>query len=223
MRPGKRINQLLNLGLAHALYFRDGSWYHELKSFPSAYIDAGGYLRFETESDYRTCESIRTSLANDNINIINGISSLVGYRPFSDAELALVAQQAATLVGQEVAPTTEKALRKKRQIDAIIRNQKFVDDIKKLYQNTCQICGTRIQVRPGKYYSEVHHIKPLGPQHNGPDSKDNMICVCPNHHAMLDFFALKLDISLLQANKHTLNEVYLAYHNEQYERYQSLG
>lgn len=78
-------------------------------------------------------------------------------------------------------------------------------------------------MRLGKYYSEVHHIKPLGQQHNGPDSKDNMICVCPNHHTVLDFFALRLDISLLQANKHTLNPVYIAYHNEQYERYHSPG
>jgi 5-methylcytosine-specific restriction protein A len=216
MRPGKRINELLNLGLAHALYFRDGSWYHELKKFPSAYIDAGGYLRFETELDYRTREGIRTSLSNDNINIIDGISSLPGYRPFSDTELALVAQQSATLLGYEAAPTTEKALRKKRQVDAIIRSQRLVDEIKKLYKNTCQLCGARILVRPGKYYSEVHHIQPLGQQHNGPDSKDNMICVCPNHHTMLDFFAIRLDVNTLLENKHQINASYIGYHNQQF-------
>jgi 5-methylcytosine-specific restriction protein A len=215
MRPGVRINQLLNLGLTHALYFKDGHWYHCLKYFPGALIDANGYLRFENESDYRACQGIRTSPFNDNLTIPNGIVSIPGYRPFSDAQLAIIAQQEAALTGLEAAPTTEKALRKKRQIDALVRNQKFVDDIKKLYKNTCQICGAQIQVRPGKYYSEVHHIKPLGQQHNGPDSKDNMICVCPNHHTMLDFFAQ-------QANKHAINEAYTTYHNEQYEHYNSL-
>jgi 5-methylcytosine-specific restriction protein A len=219
MRPGARINQLLNLELAHALYFKDGHWYHRLKYFPGALIDANGYLRFENESDYQACQAIRTSPFNDNLTIPNGIASIPGYRSFSDAELALLVQQDAILTGLEVAPTTEKALRKKRQIDAIVRNQGLVDDIKKLYKNTCQVCGERIQVRPGKHYSEVHHIRPLGQQHDGPDSKNNMLCVCPNHHAMLDFFSIRLTLGELHILKHEVNTSFIAYHNQRYEQF----
>ena len=72
------------------------------------------------------------------------------------------------------------------------RNQKIVKELKELYKNKCQICEQTIEI--GKFkYSEVHHIQPLGGEHNGIDSKNNMLVLCPNHHKMFDLGILAID------------------------------
>ena len=45
----------------------------------------------------------------------------------------------------------------------------------------------------GEYMSEVHHIRPLG-KHDGADIIENMIVVCPNHHAMFDRGAITISL-----------------------------
>jgi 5-methylcytosine-specific restriction protein A len=217
MRQGERINQLLNLEVAQPYYFHAGTWYHRLKKFPAALIDRHGYVRFETEEEYQTTPGVNITSDNQ-VQVRPGISGLPGYQLFSEAERTLIFETQAYPASQYAAPTDEKTLRTKREINAIVRNQKLVQEIKKLYKNTCQLCGERIQVRPGKYYSEVHHIKPLGQKHDGADNKANMLCVCPNHHALLDFFAIPLDLGTLLANKHAIGEQYVAYHNARHQQ-----
>ena len=60
-----------------------------------------------------------------------------------------------------------------------------------MYEHKCQICDIRIET-PGGYYSEGAHIRPLG-KHNGSDSKTNLLCLCPNHHVMLDYGTIYID------------------------------
>lgn len=86
---------------------------------------------------------------------------------------------------------------------------KFLNDYK------CQICGITIALSGDKKYIEAHHIKPLGQPHNGPDTIENLICVCPNHHAMLDYGAMMLvPDTLSQATRHRISNEYIAYHND---------
>lgn len=73
------------------------------------------------------------------------------------------------------------------------RNQKIVKELKALYKNKCQVCGKTIDLGNGIMYSEVHHIQPLGNQHNGVDNKSNMLVLCPNHHKMFDLGILSID------------------------------
>lgn len=61
--------------------------------------------------------------------------------------------------------------------------------VKKLYDNTCQICDTKLVTAAGPY-SEGAHIRPLGIPHNGPDTLDNVLCLCPNCHVLFDGHAL---------------------------------
>jgi len=210
-----RINQLLSLGGAHSLYSKTGTWYNHLRRFPATLIDAQGYIYFATEEAYRSHQEIRIG---EKVNIAVGIAALPGYQAFTIKELAHIAQHIARPLDQMLVPTNEATLRTKRELDVLVRNQQHVDAIKKLYKNTCQVCGLRLQIRSGKYYSEVHHIKPLGQLHNGPDSPDNMLCVCPNHHALLDFFALRLDLRTLKLNRHVIAEACVAYHNQRFEQ-----
>ncbi|WP_019242194.1 MULTISPECIES: HNH endonuclease [Bacillus] len=107
------------------------------------------------------------------------------------------------------------------------RNISLVKKLKKLYANRCQICGEKVQVGIHEYMSEVHHIRPLG-KHKGSDTVDNMIVVCPNHHAMFDRGAITFDsrtmrISHVDPNnrlnmrkislQHTVNQENINYHN----------
>lgn len=108
------------------------------------------------------------------------------------------------------------------------RCHSVVTTLKKLYNNTCQICGQKLEIGNNKFYSEVHHIQPLG-YHNGPDIIENAIVLCPNHHTLFDKGAITIDINkktvihfnknnILNGKKITLNHSidikYINYHNK---------
>jgi 5-methylcytosine-specific restriction protein A len=67
------------------------------------------------------------------------------------------------------------------------RNNKLVRNLKTLYGGRCQITGEQFtfQKRNGEWYSEVHHLIPLG--ENGSDSYANAIVVSPLIHRMLHY------------------------------------
>jgi predicted restriction endonuclease len=76
------------------------------------------------------------------------------------------------------------------------------------------MCGRTIGLPNGKRYAEAHHIKPLGQPHCGPDILENIVCVCPNHHAELDYGVVKLNLSALRkADGHTIDPEFITYHN----------
>jgi hypothetical protein len=96
----------------------------------------------------------------------------------------------------------------------VLRDTVLSRKIKLLHQNKCQICGASIILKSGYSYSEAHHIKPLGSEHNGPDIAANVIVLCPNHHVMCDYGAIELKLSEIRiAGGHTLSEEYIEYHN----------
>jgi HNH endonuclease len=96
----------------------------------------------------------------------------------------------------------------------ILRDTALARLIKELYDHKCQLCRTPLKLHDGKNYAEAHHIKPLGGSDPGPDSKDNIICVCPNCHAQCDMGAIALDAVKLSTEFHRINPTYVAHHNE---------
>jgi hypothetical protein len=74
------------------------------------------------------------------------------------------------------------------------RNPINVRQLRQLYRNECMFCGTQLLVgtSPPEFYAECAHIKPVGKPHNGPDTKDNMLVLCPNHHVQFDFGIITL-------------------------------
>jgi predicted HNH restriction endonuclease len=98
----------------------------------------------------------------------------------------------------------------------IIRDSTLARHIKTLHNWCCQICGTQLQLPDGRFYAEAHHLKPLGHPHDGPDIAENLLVVCPNHHALCDFGAITIDEGrLTQHTEHQLAREYLDYHNQQ--------
>jgi hypothetical protein len=108
-------------------------------------------------------------------------------------------------------------------VSRIVRDTALARKVKATHDFECQICGKSIQLTSGEKYAEAHHIRPLGKPHNGPDVAANILCLCPNHHAELDFGTRKLDAADLRTTEtHVLGLEYLKYHNEEvYGRHES--
>ena len=113
--------------------------------------------------------------------------------------------------------------RKEGTILRIVRDTKIAHDIKKLYDYACQVCGTALITKTGKY-AEGAHIRPLGMPHDGNDNSDNLICLCPNHHVLFDKGAFSIEDNFNLAGnvkgkliinpKHKLNKGNLKYHRK---------
>ena len=102
--------------------------------------------------------------------------------------------------------------RVKSTIYRIIRDTEKARSVKAMHEYHCQICGHRILLPDGSFYAEAHHIKPLG--EDGPDIIGNIICVCPNHHAELDYRAVPLDLAKLRiVPGHSLDPNFVNFHN----------
>ena len=73
--------------------------------------------------------------------------------------------------------------RAERLVETYARNQSLVDELKRIYQGHCQICGSLPFNGLFGNISEGHHIKWLC--RGGDDKLENMILLCPNHHAAI--------------------------------------
>lgn len=76
----------------------------------------------------------------------------------------------------------------------LVRDGAVPAAVKRLYDYACQICGIRLETIAGPY-AEGAHLLPLGGGTDGPDILSNVLCLCPNHHVLLDNGAIYLDAS----------------------------
>jgi putative restriction endonuclease len=114
--------------------------------------------------------------------------------------------------------------RSKTSVCRVIRDTALSVKVKRLYGYTCQVCSTRL-TGPAGPYAEAAHVRPLGRPHNGPDTPDNLVCLCPNHHYLFDIgaFSVREDLSLVGLSgrlfvhkTHPLNVEHLRYHREHF-------
>lgn len=82
--------------------------------------------------------------------------------------------------------------------ERIVRDTPTAKQVKEMYGHRCQVCSKKLKV-PGGLYSESAHLRPLGKPHYGLDVKENILCLCPNHHVLLDYgsFSINDDFSLV--------------------------
>jgi putative restriction endonuclease len=109
-------------------------------------------------------------------------------------------------------------------IQRIVRDTEVGIYVKTIYGYKCQVCGNVLETPVGPY-AESAHIKPLGKPHNGPDTPENVLCLCPNHHVLFDSksFAINDNLSLFGFKgtvyvdpKHKIDLDMLEYHRQQY-------
>lgn len=126
----------------------------------------------------------------------------------------------------EIFPTipsgSDQPARSTAIVSRVIRNTQIGNTAKELYDYRCQVCNIRLET-PSGAYAESCHIKPLGRPHNGSDTLDNVLCLCPNCHALFDMHALTIQDDyyipevgrkLTLRDEHTLEQGYLGYHRE---------
>jgi len=122
----------------------------------------------------------------------------------------------------EETPQYEAAHRQIITMQRVVRDTEQARQIKMLYHHRCQMCGICLQGSAGPY-AEAAHIRPLGKPHHGPDTIDNILCLCPNHHVLFDIggVAIADDFTLLGEDghlfvdpRHAINKEHLHYHHE---------
>jgi putative restriction endonuclease len=116
------------------------------------------------------------------------------------------------------------APRQETTVLRVVRDTHQGRAIKALYDYQCQVCGVRLEGSAGPY-AEAAHIRPLGAPHNGPDTMDNLLCLCPNHHILFDYggFAIADDFELLRLDgrlivkpEHHISLEHIRYHRAHY-------
>ena len=114
-------------------------------------------------------------------------------------------------------------------VDRLLRDPSLALRVKALYQYACQVCSVRIE-SPSGPYAEAAHIRPLGRPDNGPDTASNILCLCPNHHKLLDSGGIIINgdwdvITMLDGhnigqlkryNKHQLTQEYIEWHRRRW-------
>jgi uncharacterized protein DUF3883 len=56
---GRSLAKRWGLRVKHALYRKTGDWYHQLRKFPGALLDADGYVIFESEEAFKACPQLQ--------------------------------------------------------------------------------------------------------------------------------------------------------------------
>ncbi len=114
--------------------------------------------------------------------------------------------------------------RRETTVLRLVRDTAQARRIKALYDYRCQMCGIRLEGLAGSY-AEAAHIRPLGAPHNGADTPDNTICLCPNHHVLFDHGGVAIDENLLLIGAegqlevhpwHKISEEHLRYRRQHY-------
>jgi len=90
--------------------------------------------------------------------------------------------------------SAEKPATRKRLVEQFQRNRKLVAKLKKLYGGKCQYCGFTFLQGNGRPYCEAAHLKPMARREANIDVKDNIFILCPNHHKMLDYGDLRIEL-----------------------------
>lgn len=72
------------------------------------------------------------------------------------------------------------------QVSIQKRDTELVKKLKRTYNNQCMFCGVQLKISEDLFYSEAAHIKRLGSPDHGPDTEENVIILCPNHHVQFD-------------------------------------
>lgn len=63
------------------------------------------------------------------------------------------------------------------------RLRRHVEDLQRLYNGRCQLCGYDPQLAYGHLLCQGHHVQWLS--RGGEDALENMLLVCPNHHVAI--------------------------------------
>ena len=108
-----------------------------------------------------------------------------------EAELLLGNSQLVEQLVKSENPGISEARREYLYGTALNRNLLLVKKLRDLYQGRCQICGWNSLGIYNVNLCEAHHIQWLS--RGGADELENMMLICPNHHAAIHKLDAPLD------------------------------
>lgn len=119
-----------------------------------------------------------------------------GRRGFYICRFHLVSEQALqtleTTLASNMKLAYQRVERSKSTTNRLKRNPKISEKIKEIYGYRCQVCGVFLQAPSGPIAIGAH-VMPLGQPHNGPDVRENLLCLCPNHHDQFDALGFSIE------------------------------
>ncbi len=178
----ERLNKDWDVGAAQVRYSNDGHWYATLAHFPAALFDAHGYIRFDTEEEYRASPYLRIG---KQISIRRpGISSIPDYVRLIDSDVS---------PGLDVDIHTFVATEGQRRLVLHLqreRNQTIVRKKKAQAASLdCEVCGfsfSRVYGSAAHEYCEVHHLLPLSEvEHTTQTRMADLAILCANCHRVV--------------------------------------
>jgi hypothetical protein len=185
----RKLNEKWGIGARHALYRKNGTWYHILIEFPGALFDENGFILFSIREYYEGCyDLLRTKQKEKNwINARKGIASIAGYTPFSTLTFAAHSELPLDHPGGSAAweGAMTSVLVNRFERDPGARQQCI-----QIYGAVCSVCRFDFADSSGEIgrgYIHVHHLIPLsniGKKYI-VNPKDGLRPVCPNCHEML--------------------------------------
>jgi len=115
-----------------------------------------------------------------------------------EANLLLGDEEAVESLVREEKPGIAEERRKYLFGPVVTRNRDLIKELQDLYQGRCQLCLWNPRSIYGEYLCHGHHIQWLS--RGGEDAQENLMLLCPNHHAAvhrcdapLDYFDLAFD------------------------------
>ena len=96
-----------------------------------------------------------------------------------------------------------------------VYNRSIVNQLKKLYRGSCQICGTNPVAEFNVNICEAHHIEYFSASQN--NNASNIIILCPNHHKLVHKLNLQFNYNQMtfQSNDSIGLPVRVDYHLNQ--------
>ena len=74
---GKDLALQWKVNAVHALFDKNGTWYHHLRDFPGALFDPNGYVLFHAETEYKNSPYLQHG---QDLHVIGGIYSMPTYK-----------------------------------------------------------------------------------------------------------------------------------------------
>ena len=184
-------------------------------------------VRVVRGSNHDSPYSPRSGYSYDGLYAVEEFWHEVGRSGYRIWRFRLVKIPAKATAGEEIReePAVYSVPRRREvRVSRVVRDSARARRVKALYGHRCQMCGTRLDCPAGPY-AEAAHIRPLGDPHNGPDTEDNILCLCPNHHVLFDNGGVSIsdDLSingveganrLALHENHRIDRRHLAYHRD---------
>ncbi|WP_158818311.1 HNH endonuclease [Methylocapsa sp. S129] len=170
----KYLNRKWQVNAKHALYSNTGKFYRELTEFPGALFDDHGYIKFETETEFRDCPQLRIG---KRVNVDKGgIAAIFGYVQKDDSNEYSSAVDG-LIENPNDAPNIYQLVRARGDVQ-----RAFKSALLRIYSSKCAFCGlsfeSSLEGAHVKPWSEAKPYEQIDPR--------NGVLLCATHHRMFD-------------------------------------